>query len=274
MKRVALPLRSSTRRRNRSRRSRGRDRRTRGLADEAHGLGRLERARARRLQASGRRVRQAASRRHARTWSGISTTRRSSPRFAPGRRRTWSARSTPTTSASTAARAAGSTSRRTWRSRTSTRRSSRRRRSTTRSTTASGARCRCSPTPTASTTTRRSSRRPGISAPPTIDRELTADAKKLTVRNKDGSFKVRSASTRSIGFYENVPERWVTAFGGKWIDAQGPLDPLEVAGLGEVAHVAEEPDRLVRLQEPRASSRPASATSSPRRTRSRSARSP
>ena len=54
-----------------------------------------------------------------------------------------------------------------------------------------------------------------------------------------------------IGFYENVPERWVAAFGGKWTDAKGNVDPREAARLGEVAQVAEEPHRLVRVQEPR-----------------------
>ncbi|MGZ4348560.1 MAG: extracellular solute-binding protein [Gaiellaceae bacterium] len=60
----------------------------------------------------------------------------------------------------------------------------------------------------------------GIAAAPKTIQELTADAKKLTVRNPDGSLKVVGFDP-FIGFYENVPERWVTAFGGKWNDAQG-----------------------------------------------------
>jgi multiple sugar transport system substrate-binding protein len=60
----------------------------------------------------------------------------------------------------------------------------------------------------------------GISSPPKTIAELTADAKKLTVRNPDGSLKVVGFDP-FIGFYENVPERWITAFGGKWTDAQG-----------------------------------------------------
>ena len=60
----------------------------------------------------------------------------------------------------------------------------------------------------------------GIAAPPKTIAELTADAKKLTVRNPDGSLKVIGFNP-FIGFYENVPERWVTAFGGTWTDAQG-----------------------------------------------------
>jgi multiple sugar transport system substrate-binding protein len=60
----------------------------------------------------------------------------------------------------------------------------------------------------------------GISSPPKTIAELTADAKKLTQRNPDGSLKVVGISP-FIGFYENVPERWVTSWGAKWTDAQG-----------------------------------------------------
>ena len=60
----------------------------------------------------------------------------------------------------------------------------------------------------------------GITAPPKTISELTADAKKLTQRNPDGSLKVVGLDP-FIGFYENVPERWAAAFGGKYIDAKG-----------------------------------------------------
>ncbi len=60
----------------------------------------------------------------------------------------------------------------------------------------------------------------GITHPPTTISELTADAKKLTERNKDGSLKVVGLDPL-IGFYENVPERWAQAFGAKYIDAKG-----------------------------------------------------
>ncbi len=60
----------------------------------------------------------------------------------------------------------------------------------------------------------------GITAPPKTISELTADAKKLTKRNPDGSLKVVGLDP-FIGFYENVPERWAAAFGGKYIDAKG-----------------------------------------------------
>ena len=90
----------------------------------------------------------------------------------------------------------------------------------------------------------------GIAHPPKTISELTADAKKLTVRNKDGSIKVAGIDP-IIGFYENVPERWITSFGGKWNDCPGPRDSRQGSRLGEVGQVAEEPRRLVRLQEPR-----------------------
>ena len=60
----------------------------------------------------------------------------------------------------------------------------------------------------------------GIAGPPKTIAELTADAKKLTVFNKDGSIKVLGFDP-FIGFYENVPERWVTSWGAKWQDGQG-----------------------------------------------------
>jgi multiple sugar transport system substrate-binding protein len=60
----------------------------------------------------------------------------------------------------------------------------------------------------------------GIAGPPKTMDELTADAKKLTVFNKDGSIKVLGFDP-FIGFYENVPERWITSWGAKWQDGKG-----------------------------------------------------
>src|SRR3954468_8399110 len=57
----------------------------------------------------------------------------------------------------------------------------------------------------------------GISHPPRTISELTADAKKLTIRNRDGSLE-RVGFDPFVGFYENTPERWIVAFGGKWND--------------------------------------------------------
>jgi len=60
----------------------------------------------------------------------------------------------------------------------------------------------------------------GISRPPHTLSELAADAKKLTVRDKNGTIKIAGFDP-VIGFYENTPERWIQAFGGKWIDSKG-----------------------------------------------------
>ncbi len=60
----------------------------------------------------------------------------------------------------------------------------------------------------------------GIAAPPKTVDELTADAKKLTTFNPDGSIKVLGFDP-FVGFYENVPERWITSWGGKWLDSSG-----------------------------------------------------
>jgi multiple sugar transport system substrate-binding protein len=56
-----------------------------------------------------------------------------------------------------------------------------------------------------------------IAGPPKTIDQLTADVKKLTKFNPDGSIKVLGMDP-FIGFYENVPERWVTSWGGKWLD--------------------------------------------------------
>ena len=58
----------------------------------------------------------------------------------------------------------------------------------------------------------------GIKRPPHTMSELTADAKKLTKRDAKGNL-TQVGLDPFIGFYENVPERWVTSFGGKWLDS-------------------------------------------------------
>src|SRR5580765_5128393 len=60
----------------------------------------------------------------------------------------------------------------------------------------------------------------GIKGPPKTMSELAADAKKLTVRDKSGKIQIAGFDP-SIGFYENTPERWIQAYGGKWIDSKG-----------------------------------------------------
>lgn len=63
----------------------------------------------------------------------------------------------------------------------------------------------------------------GIKSPPKTMSQLTADAKKLTKRNKDGSLKVVGYNP-FLGFYSgNAPDLTVYAplFGGKYIDSSG-----------------------------------------------------
>jgi multiple sugar transport system substrate-binding protein len=60
----------------------------------------------------------------------------------------------------------------------------------------------------------------GITSPPKTMSELTADAKKLTQKNPDGTFKVVGFDPMQ-GFYENAPAHYGPLFGAKWVDDQG-----------------------------------------------------
>ena len=60
----------------------------------------------------------------------------------------------------------------------------------------------------------------GIAHPPRTISELTADAKKLTQRNKDGSLKVVGFDPFN-GWYENAAAHYAPLFGAKWIDGKG-----------------------------------------------------
>ena len=60
----------------------------------------------------------------------------------------------------------------------------------------------------------------GITSPPKTISELTADAKKLTVRNPDGSIKVAGFDPY-LGFYENAPSHFAPSFNAQWQDASG-----------------------------------------------------
>jgi multiple sugar transport system substrate-binding protein len=63
-------------------------------------------------------------------------------------------------------------------------------------------------------------RKAGIEHPPRTIPELTADAKKLTQRNKDGSLKVVGFDS-FVGFYTVTTDRLGAMFGGKWTNAEG-----------------------------------------------------
>ena len=69
----------------------------------------------------------------------------------------------------------------------------------------------------------------GIAGPPKTIDELTADAKKLTKFNPDGSIKVLGFDP-FVGFYENTPERWVTAWGANWLDSSNHAILAKQAG--------------------------------------------
>jgi multiple sugar transport system substrate-binding protein len=57
----------------------------------------------------------------------------------------------------------------------------------------------------------------GIKSPPKTLSELSADAKKLTVRDSSGKITIAGFDP-VVGFYENTPDRWIQSFGGKWVD--------------------------------------------------------
>jgi multiple sugar transport system substrate-binding protein len=60
----------------------------------------------------------------------------------------------------------------------------------------------------------------GITSPPKTFSELTADAKKLTVKNGDGSIKVAGFDP-TFGFYESVHAHYAPLFNAQWQDASG-----------------------------------------------------
>ena len=63
----------------------------------------------------------------------------------------------------------------------------------------------------------------GISSPPKTMSQLLDDAKKLTVRNPDGSIKV-AGFVPQVGFYENQPTGIAVNFGAQWMDSNGKSD--------------------------------------------------
>jgi len=65
----------------------------------------------------------------------------------------------------------------------------------------------------------------GIAGPPKTVDELAADAKKLTVRNPDGSLKVVGFDPL-MGWYENAPVHWGPMWGATWMtgDKSGLAD--------------------------------------------------
>jgi|tagenome__1003787_1003787.scaffolds.fasta_scaffold20909827_2 multiple sugar transport system substrate-binding protein len=60
----------------------------------------------------------------------------------------------------------------------------------------------------------------GLSGPPKTVSQLTDYAKKLTVKNSDGTLKVVGFNP-DMGWYSNTPANFGPMFGGKWVDDQG-----------------------------------------------------
>src|SRR3954464_5521506 len=60
----------------------------------------------------------------------------------------------------------------------------------------------------------------GLNGPPKTISELTQYAKKLTVRNPDGSLKVVGFNP-NMGWYSNTPANFGPMFGAKWVDDNG-----------------------------------------------------
>ena len=191
------------------RRSRGRcgRRGATGVPDEAHGLGRLERRpRAQRLQEGGGRVRQGAPRRHARTSSAAITDTKIVAAIRSGQ-------APDVVSSFNSYNVGIYCGTGGWIDLAPLMKKSHIKRVDVPGgdavlhpvRAASGARCRCSPTPTASTTTRRSSRRPGSRSPPKTIAELDRRREEADGPRTRTDRSRSSASTRSIGFYENVP---------------------------------------------------------------------
>ena len=90
----------------------------------------------------------------------------------------------------------------------------------------------------------------GLSGPPKTISQLTEYAKKLTVKNPDGSLKVVGFNP-VMNWYENTPAGFGPMFGAKWVDDSGKSSLVHRSGLAEAAEVAEGPDRLVRLRQAR-----------------------
>ena len=90
----------------------------------------------------------------------------------------------------------------------------------------------------------------GLDGPPKTVSELTEYAKKLTVKNPDGSLKVVGFNP-VMNWYSNTPANFGPMFGAKWTDDVGQVEPRARPRVGEAADLAEGPHRLVRLRQAR-----------------------
>jgi multiple sugar transport system substrate-binding protein len=85
-------------------------------------------------------------------------------------------------------------------------------------------------------------RKAGLDGPPKTTSELMEYAKKLTVRNPDGSLKVVGLDP-VLSWYSNTPANFGPMFGGKWVE------PRHGPRVGQAADLAEGADRLLRLRQ-------------------------
>ncbi len=91
--------------------------------------------------------------------------------------------------------------------------------------------------------------RAGIKDPPTTWSELSADAKKLTVFNADGSIKV-AGFVPWMGYYETNPVTLGVPAGASVVRRPGQVRPRLRPQVERAARVAEEPHRLLRCRQP------------------------
>ena len=112
----------------------------------------------------------------------------------------------------------------------------------------------------------------GITSPPKTMDELTADAKRLTVKNPDGSIKV--AGFVPLNLWEELDIADIGhSCGAQWFDSSGKAQLATDPAWTQAFEWQKSAGRLVRLREPARSSSPRTRTpSSTRRTRSRPAR--
>ena len=92
----------------------------------------------------------------------------------------------------------------------------------------------------------------GIKAPPKTFSELVADAKKLTKKNSDGTFKVLGYDPNALFYHGGAGIGDLRPADRRDVLRQGrQVEPRPRSRLDDTADLAEEPDRLLRLQEPR-----------------------
>ena len=91
----------------------------------------------------------------------------------------------------------------------------------------------------------------GIASPPKTMDELMADAKKLTVKNPDGSIKVAGLRPARAVRRSSVRPISSRAWGAKWFDSDNKAQIAHRSRLDERVQLAEAADRLVRLRQHR-----------------------